>query len=332
MRLGDDTAARAAYNESLRWKGADEMNQPLNDELQQLAGQIVASYGTDKRTERIGMTALPSHSRIIEILDLTRQLLFPGYLGHKTLTQANVGYHVGTLLVRLGADLTEQINHCLCMDRGCTACHDADKCRRDAETIAVEFFRRIPKLRDLLALDAQAAYDGDPAAKSIDEILYGYPGFYAVTVYRIAHELLELGVQLMPRIMTEHAHSLTGCDIHPGAQIGRSFFIDHATGVVIGETARIGENVKMYQGVTLGAKSFPKDERGRIIKGLQRHPTIEDNVTIYPNATILGGETVIGRGVTVGGNAYIMESIEADHLVTHKAPELELRSKKERRS
>jgi len=307
------------------------MNEPLNDKLRRLIDDIVVSYGTDSRTERVGMTALPSRSRIIEIIDLTRQLLFPNFFGAKTLTQTNVAYQVGALLVRLGAVLTEQINHCLCLQRHCDACHDPEKCRGDAEALAVEFFRRVPKLRDMLALDAQAAYDGDPAARSIDEVLYSYPGFYAVTVFRMAHELLEIGVELMPRVMTEHAHSLTGCDIHPGAYIGESFFIDHATGVVIGETTRIGRSVKVYQGVTLGAKSFPKDERGRIIKGLQRHPTIEDNVTIYPNATILGGETVIGQGVTVGGNAYIMESIEADHLVTHKAPELELKSKKQRK-
>ena len=179
----------------------------------------------------------------------------------------------------------------------------------------------------MLALDVQAAYDGDPAAKSIEEVIYCYPGFYAVTVYRLAHELHILAVPLMPRIMTEHAHSLTGTDIHPGARIGESFFIDHATGVVIGETTRIGNNVKVYQGVTLGAMSFPKDERGRVIKGLQRHPTIEENVTIYANATILGGETVISRGVTVGANTFITQSVTADSTVVSKTPELHVQSK-----
>lgn len=194
--------------------------------------------------------------------------------------------------------------------------------------MAIDFLARVPAIRDMLALDAQAAWDGDPAAKGTDEVIYCYPGYYAVTVYRMAHELLVLGVPLMPRIMSEYAHGATGADIHPGAKIGKSFFIDHATGVVIGETTRIGDNVKIYQGVTLGAKSFPKDERGRIIKGLQRHPTIEDNVTIYANSTILGGETVIGRGVTVGGNTFIMASVSSDTTVTQEPPKIELRSKK----
>jgi serine O-acetyltransferase len=179
----------------------------------------------------------------------------------------------------------------------------------------------------MLAVDAEAAYDGDPAAKSIDEVIYCYPGFYAVMTYRVAHELLP-GVPLMARIMTEHAHSVTGCDIHPGAKIGKRFFIDHATGVVIGETAEIGDNVKIYQGVTLGALSFPKDERGRVIKGLKRHPTIEDDVTIYANATILGGKTVIGKGVTVAGNTFVTESITAGSVVTRESPRLDVRGRR----
>jgi serine O-acetyltransferase len=199
---------------------------------------------------------------------------------------------------------------------------------RDAEKMTKGWLARIPKIRRMLALDAQAAYDGDPAAKSIDEIIYCYPGYYAITVYRIAHELLELDVPLMPRIMSEHAHGLTGTDIHPGAKIGESFFIDHATGVVIGETSVIGDNVKIYQGVTLGALSFPKDERGRLIVGFQRHPTIEDNVTIYANATILGGETVIGKGVTVGANTFITKSITAASTVFSKPQNLHVAGKK----
>ncbi len=304
------------------------MNKPLNSSLDELAGQIVASYHADKRTQRIGERFLPSQDTILEIVNLTRQLLFPGYFGHKHLTQENIKFHVGALLIRLGSDLTDQINHCLCAARRCEECLDPQPCQDDAEKTAHEFLTRLPRLREMLALDAQAAYDGDPAAKSIDEIIYCYPGFYAVMVHRLAHELVELGVPLMARIMSEHAHSVTGCDIHPGAHIGRSFFIDHATGVVIGETARIGNNVKMYQGVTLGALSFPKDERGRVIKGLQRHPTIEDNVTLYAHATILGGQTVIGKGVTVSGNTFVTESINADSLVMNAAAKLEVRSKK----
>jgi serine O-acetyltransferase len=306
-------------------------NEPLDESLGELTRDILASYQAEERTGRIGETALPSRSRIVEIVEQTRQLLFPGYFGQKMLTRENVGYHVGNLLVRLGAELTEQVTHCLCTQRRCETCPDPHTCEVEAQQMTRQFLSRIPESRRKLALDAQAAYDGDPAAKSIEEIIYCYPGFYAVTVYRIAHELLDVGVALMPRIMTEYAHSATGCDIHPGARIGESFFIDHATGVVIGETARIGSHVKIYQGVTLGAKSFPKDERGRLIKGLQRHPTIEDHVTIYPNATILGGETVIGQGVVVGGNAYITSSVEADSLVRQEGPKLEVLRKKRRK-
>jgi serine O-acetyltransferase len=306
------------------------MAETLPQDVDRLVDHIVRSYRAEERTRRIGETALPSRSRIVEIVEQARQLLFPGYFGHKRLTWDNVRYHVGNLLVRLGEDLIEQIGHCLCGGGQCEGRPDSAACVSAAAGPAGEFLKRIPKLREMLALDVQAAYDGDPAAKSLAEVIYCYPGFYAVTVYRMAHELLGLGVPLMPRIMTEHAHSVTGADIHPGAEIGRSFFIDHATGVVIGETTRIGDNVKIYQGVTLGAKSFPKDERGRVIKGLRRHPTIEDNVTIYPNATILGGQTVIGEGATVGGNAYITSSVEAHSLVRQKGLAPEVISRKAR--
>ncbi|MCK4602978.1 MAG: serine acetyltransferase, partial [Phycisphaerae bacterium] len=260
------------------------------------------------------------------------RLIFPGFFGHKELTRAGIRRHVGNLLSRLAGELAEEINHCLCADQQCDDCTSAKarKCRKQAAGIAQKFLARIPKVRQMLALDAQAAYDGDPAAKSTDEVIYCYPGFYAVTVYRIAHELLMLGAPLMPRIMTEHAHSATGTDIHPGAEIGKSFFIDHATGVVIGETTKIGDNVKIYQGVTLGALSFPKDERGRVIKGLKRHPTIEDNVTVYANATILGGGTVIGKGVTVGGNTFVTKSITANSTVAHKATQLRVRTRRKK--
>ncbi len=293
-----------------------------------LAGGILASYETDARTHRIGHMFLPSHQRIVETLEAIRRLIFPGYFGQKELTETNLRAHVEHLVAEIREDLEEEINACLCTDRRCGDCETPECCALEAENMAVGFLGRIPAIRDMLALDAQAAYDGDPAAKSIDEVIYCYPGFYAVTVYRIAHELLVLGVPLMPRILCEYAHSVTGTDIHPGAKIGRSFFIDHATGVVIGETTEIGDNVKIYQGVTLGARSFPKDERGKVIKGYKRHPTIMDNVTIYPNATILGGKTVVGSGVTVGGNTYVTESIEADTLVRQETPRLHVLSKK----
>jgi len=300
------------------------VNDSLNRNLEQLTNDILASYTTLDATGRIGETFLPSRSRIVEVLNDMRQLLFPGFFGHKELTPENIRYHVGNLLIHAGSELTRQISYCMCADRQCETCGDPEACHTEAGNIASAFLGRIPIMRRALSLDMQAAFDGDPAARSTDEIIYCYPGFYAVMVYRIAHELLDLDVPLMPRMMSEHAHSSTGTDIHPGADIGESFFIDHATGVVIGETTRIGDNVKIYQGVTLGAKSFPKDERGRVIKGLKRHPTIEDNVTIYPNATILGGQTVIGAGATIGGNSYITESVKPGHLVVHEDRKLKM--------
>lgn len=285
------------------------MSDPDDKSLERLTDETLSSYRSDERTQRIGEAFLPSRGKMVSTLEDIRQLLFPGYFGQKELTGENVRFHVGSLLVRIGEALAEQVYRCLCY-AGESA--DPQPCRVKAREIAHEFLARVPEIRRALALDAQAAYDGDPAARSIDEVIYCYPGFYAVVVYRAAHELLELGVPLMPRILTEYAHGVTGCDIHPGAKIGRSFFIDHATGVVVGETTRIGDNVKIYQGVTLGALSFPKDERGRVIRGLQRHPTIEDNVTIYANATILGGSTVVGKGVTVGGNTFVTKSITAE--------------------
>jgi serine O-acetyltransferase len=304
------------------------MNEPLNSDLERLTHDLLASYKGDSHMQRIGEAFLPSRDRIVNILREIWQLLFPGFYGQKKLTEGNIKFYVGSLLAKLGEDLSEEINHCLCLEKHCTDCDTPEECRSRADKITRDFVARLPAVRAKLTLDAQAAYDGDPAAKSISEIIYCYPGFYAVVVYRVAHELVELGVPLMPRIMSEHAHGVTGCDIHPGATIGKAFFIDHATGVVVGETTRIGDNVKIYQGVTLGAMSFPKDERGRLIRGIKRHPTIEDNVTIYANSTILGGQTVIGKGVTVGGNTFITASVIADMTVTREPPKIELRSKK----
>ncbi len=306
------------------------MNEHLNRDLARLTKEILASYDAERSTHRIGEQFLPSKDKIVKILVEIRRLLFPGYYGHQKLSRENIGPHVSDLLVRLGADLAEQVKYCRCMWDHCGEdCPHPEKCGKEAAEITAEFLSRIPKIRAMLALDARAAYDGDPAAKSIGEVIFCYPGFFAVTVYRVAHELVDLGVVLMPRIMTEYAHGVTGVDIHPGARIGKSFFIDHATGVVVGETTEIGDNVKIYQGVTLGARSFPKDERGRAIKGVKRHPTLEDNVTIYANATILGGKTRIGKGVTVSGNTFVTESIAADSLIRHRGQKLMVISKKE---
>jgi serine O-acetyltransferase len=184
------------------------------------------------------------------------------------------------------------------------------------------FLRRLPEIRQLLLRDVQAAYDGDPAASNLDEVILAYPGLLAVSVYRIAHALFDLGVPMMARIMTEWAHSKTGCDIHPGAKIGPAFFIDHATGVVIGETTEIGEGVKLYQGVTLGALSFPRDAAGQIIRGRKRHPTVEEGSTLYANATVLGGQTVVGAGSVIGGSVFLTHTVPARSRVSLKEPEL----------
>jgi len=306
------------------------MDKLLEYKLKQLTDEILAGCDADARTHRIGEMFLPSRSKIVALLDPIRQILFPGFFGQKKLTADIMPLHLGHLLIHVAVQLAEEIYHCFCAHQRCPECEDIAPCRKRAADLAVKFLEQIPAIRQMLALDAQAAFDGDPAAKSIDEVIYCYPGFYAVSVHRVAHALECLGVPLMPRIMSEYAHHVTGTDIHPGARIGKSFFIDHATGVVIGETTVIGDNVKIYQGVTLGAMSFPKDERGRVIKGFKRHPTIENNVTIYANATILGGDTVIGEGVTVSGNTFVTESVTSRSLVASDKPKLRVKSKKSR--
>jgi serine O-acetyltransferase len=304
------------------------MDEFLDHKLKRLADEILAGCDEDNRLDRIGEMFLPSRSKIVALLDLIRQLLFPGFFGGKKLTRESVPLHVGHLLMEIADELSDEIYHCFCAHQRCELCDDVAPCRRRAGQLAVQFLEQVPAIREMLAMDAQSAYDGDPAAKSIDEVVYCYPGYYAITVYRITHVLERLGVPLMPRIMAEYAHHATGTDIHPGARIGKRFFIDHATGVVIGETTVIGDNVKIYQGVTLGALSFPKDERGRVIRGQKRHPTIEDNVTIYANATILGGDTVIGEGVTVAGNTFVAESVTSKSVVAMEKPRLKVRSKR----
>ena len=225
-------------------------------------------------------------------------------------------------MVWLYEALTEQIsraiNHGKKID---DACYVPE---REAAECAADFLSQLPRLRETLATDVKAAYDGDPAAVCLDEIIFSYPGIYAVTTYRLAHELYKLRVPLIPRIMTEHAHHRTGIDIHPGTRIGSSFFIDHGTGVVIGGTAIIGNNVKLYQGVTLGAFSFDKDETGQLVRNTKRHPTIEDDVVIYAGATILGGDTVIGRGSVIGGNVWLTHSVPPHTRVLQEAPHLRI--------
>ena len=250
---------------------------------------------------------LPSAPALAEIVDLCRAILFPGFYGKSTLSSKTISYHIGVNLDRLSHLLTQQVIAGLCSQKSeqMQTCQLAEK----AQDIVAEFITRLPELRRILATDVEAAYNGDPAADSYGEIISCYPVIKAITGYRIAHELLLLGVPLIPRIITEMAHSETGIDIHPGAQIGHHFTIDHGTGVVIGATCIIGNYVKLYQGVTLGAKSFPLDEDGNPIKGIPRHPILEDNVIIYSNATVLGRIT-LAKGTVVGGNVWVTESTE----------------------
>jgi serine O-acetyltransferase len=256
---------------------------------------------------------LPARSDCIEIVQQLRFLLFPGFFRSSEFSEEGKIFHVGAALDRITITLQEQIRRGFCFS--CGGEGDLQQCNNRAESIANTFIRRIPDVMLLLIEDVQAAYEGDPAAKSPSETIFCYPGIYAITNHRIAHELYKLGVPVIPRIISENAHSITGIDIHPGAKIGRSFFIDHGTGVVIGETAVIGDRVRIYQGVTLGAKSFPLDEKGNPIKGIDRHPIIEDDVVIYAGATILGRITV-GAHSVIGGNVWLTRSVPPDSSVT----------------
>ena len=250
---------------------------------------------------------LPSAPVLGEIVELCRAILFPGFYGKSTLNSKTLPYHIGVSLDRLSHLLTQQVLAGLCFQKDEE--QEARGKEQEAQAIVAEFISRLPKLRDILATDVEATYNGDPAAESYGEIISCYPVIKAISGYRIAHELLLLGVPLIPRIITEMAHSETGIDIHPGAQIGHHFTIDHGTGVVIGATCIIGNYVKLYQGVTLGAKSFTLDDDGNPVKGIPRHPILEDNVIVYSNATVLGRIT-LAKGTVIGGNVWVTESTQ----------------------
>lgn len=305
----------------------------LGSELPGLVQHIVDSYGADERTHHIDRHFLPSRRHIVQALERLIELVYPGYWGRQHLTNHNVSYHVGELLPRIGEALHREIYHSFCYqdEKNGKKIVGGEECKKKAQKLIIEFFKRLPRVRKELAGDIQAAYDGDPAAVDTAEIVLSYPGVLAVTVYRLAHELHILGVPWVSRVMTEWAHSETGIDIHPGAKIGKNFFIDHGTGVVIGETTVIGDNVKIYQGVTLGALSFPKDERGRVIRGYKRHPTVEAGVTLYANAIVLGGGTTIGRESVVGGSVFLTSSVPDGCTVTIKTPELSIRKAEDKK-
>ncbi len=257
----------------------------------------------------------PRRREIVEILRLLQEVVYPGFFGESVLYRENLRDHLADVLFHIHLRLSDQIEKALHP-------HEPVGAREKAREIATGFFEDLPAIADLVADDVRAAFDGDPAATGFDEIILAYPGVKAVFTYRHAHALHVRGVPLIPRVMTEFAHLETGVDIHPGARIGRSFFIDHGTGTVIGETTDIGSNVKLYQGVTLGALSFPKNERGELIRGTKRHPTVEDDVVIYAGATILGGDTVVGRGCVIGGSVWLTSSVPPGMRVTLQKDQL----------
>jgi len=291
------------------------------DRLPEIIDEIVATYDAISKTNHLGERSLPSRDAVAELIDGLKEILYPGYFGRRNFTRENIRYHIGDRIYQVHRALEEQI-YLSVVHRCRRTGSECEHCKGLAAELALEFMGRIPAVRRLLAGDVQAAYDGDPAAKGLDEIIFSYPGLEAITVYRVAHELWDLQVPLLPRIMTEIAHSATGIDVHPGAKIGTDFFIDHGTGVVIGETCEIGDRVKIYQGVTLGALSFPKDGAGQLIRGRKRHPTIEDDVTIYSGATLLGGETRVGRGSTIGGNVWLTHSVPEHSVIMIEEPAL----------
>jgi serine O-acetyltransferase len=253
--------------------------------------------------------ALPSRAVVIECVEALRSVLFPGYFGIADITPENLRFHIGVTLDRVLRLLQQQVQNGLCFEcRSPTDERHCPDCEQHALEITKLYLDRLPVIQTILASDVRAAFEGDPSARSISDAIFCYPGILAVTNYRLAHELHKLGVPLLPRIITEHAHSITGIDIHPGAKIGHSFFIDHGTGVVIGETAVLGNRVRLYQGVTLGAKNFPQDDQGILVKGLARHPILEDDVVVYAGATILGRVT-IGEGSSIGGNVWLTHSV-----------------------
>jgi len=272
--------------------------------------EALAKASTSIKEMPLGRREFPSRTALASLVEDLRALLFPGYFGASELRADTLRYHLGACMDRVAHGLSDQIQRGL-MAANAT-CPD---CAERSQALARSFLAKLPEVRRLLATDIQAGFEGDPAATSPEEVLFSYPGLLAVTSQRLAHELLKLGVPLLPRMITEHAHSLTGIDIHPGAQIGERFFIDHGTGVVIGETCIIGRNVRIYQGVTLGAKSFPLDADGHPIKGVPRHPVVEDDVIVYSNATILGRIT-LGKGSAIGGNVWLTRSVPPGSTIT----------------
>jgi len=310
---------------SCRFRPKDFASRWTSDLAREITAAICATYEDERGINHLDGTNMPQSEVIIDILERTLEVVFPGYTGRHHFDRAGIEFAIGDHLNTIFRQFTDQIERALAYRCRLQCCESYD-CPSLAENAAIDLLEKLPAIREVLKTDVQAALDGDPAAKSPDEVVISYPGAKAIAIQRIAHELYCAQVPLIPRVMGEYAHTITGIDIHPGAKIGRSFFIDHGTGVVIGETAVIGDNVKLYQGVTLGALSFPKDERGRLIKGAKRHPNLEDNVTIYAGATLLGDITV-GRGSVIGGNVWLTESVPPHTKVTIAPPELTIQTR-----
>lgn len=284
---------------------------PTQKNIEQVVDLILEDYAGGRDIDRLEAAGQPDKDVIIDVIEKLRRIVFPGYFHDKTYRIYNAKHNLSMLIEDVMYNLSRQVALVLPADQ-------------DAEKLCLEFLSRIPQIRKVVQTDVQAAYDGDPAATGMAEIIFSYPGLFAITVYRLAHELYVLNVPMIPRIMTEYAHSVTGIDIHPGATVGEYFFIDHGTGIVIGETTVIGKNVKIYQGVTLGGLST---RGGQSLRGKRRHPTIEDDVTIYANAAILGGETVIGQGCVIGSSAFITKSVPACTTVSMKSQELQMKAR-----
>ena len=291
--------------------------------LDDIKAALLASYETDGGINHLDGINLPSQESVNEISRDCMHLLFPGYFEETKLEKKDVPMLVDTVLARIGSRLEVEIEKSLRFARDPEA-------KKRARLLAEETLAKLPDLRKAIRTDVEAAYHGDPAALSYEEIIVAYPCVLAISLQRFAHVLYGMRVPLLPRMITEFAHERTGIDIHPGAQIGTHFFIDHGTGVVIGETATLGSQVKLYQGVTLGAKSFETDNQGNPVKGVKRHPDIADNVTIYAHATILGGDTRIGANSVVGGNVWLLESVPANSIAYFKADDLVIRPRQKK--
>ena len=291
----------------------------FEEKIERIVDTIMEDYGGGRYIDQMESFRRPDRDVVVDIIEKLRRIIFPGYIREKNYRMYNAKHNLSMLIEDVMFNLNRQI--ALVYQ---TLGEDPKASQTHAQQICLEFFERIPRVRAMLQRDLEAAYEGDPAATDMAEIIFCYPGLFAITVYRLAHELYTLNVPMLPRIMTEHAHSTTGIDIHPGATIGSYFFIDHGTGIVVGETTLIGDNVKIYQGVTLGALST---RGGQSLRGKRRHPTIEDNVTIYAGASVLGGETVIGHDSVIGSNAFITSSIAPGTTVTIKNQELQYRGR-----